>query len=112
MPTIRVLADGSVINAGPKPSRDYSGFLSFIQDPDDTETLTIDWTGYLGSETISTATWTAGGLTLASSAISGKTTTTNVSAVPLNTHGSAEVLMTTSAGRIKNLTVRFYGREA
>lgn len=109
--TVRVLADGSVISAGSKLTRDYFGLLSFQQDPDATDKLTIDWTGYLGSETISTATWTATSLTLASNAISGKTTTVMVSAVPDTSAGTAEVLLTTSGGRIINLTFRFYGRE-
>lgn len=111
MNTVRVLADGSVISAGPKLARDYYGVLAFQQDPDETSLLTIDWTGYLGTETISSITWTATGLTKASEATSGKTTSVKISAVPTNSHGEIEAALTTSGGRIKVVTIRFYARE-
>lgn len=109
--TIRILADGSIQSAGPKLARDYYGVLAFQQDPDETDTLTIDWTGYLGAETISTIAWTATSLTKASETTSGATTTVKISAVPTNSHGEIEAILTTSGGRIKLVTVRFYGRE-
>lgn len=110
-PTLRVLVDGSVQSAGPKAVRDYHGFLAVQQDPDETSLLTIDWTGYLGTETISSITWTATGLTKASEATSGKITTVKISAVPTNSYGEIEAKLTTSGGRIKVVTLRFYARE-
>lgn len=110
-PTIRVLADGSTQSAGPRLAKDYYGFLAFQQDPDETSLLTIDWTGYLGTETISSVTWTATGLTKASEATSGNSTTVKISAVPTNSYGEIEAALTTSGGRIKVVTIRFYARE-
>lgn len=109
---VRVLADGSLTAAGAKLGYDSAGLPFFTQDPNDTDKLTIDWTGFLGTETISTAVWSALGLTVAGSATSGKTTSANVSAVPSNSMGEVSVLLTTSGGRIKTLSVRFYGRDA
>ena len=110
-PVVRILVDGSPQSAGPKMGRDYYGYLAFVQDPEETSLLTVDWTAYLGSETISSATWTADGLTLANNAITGKQTTVNVSAVPERNHGEAKVELTTSSGRVIVRRFRFYGSE-
>lgn len=110
-PVVRILADGSPQSAGPKMGRDYYGYLAFIQDPEETSLLTVDWTGYLGSETISTAVWTAERLTLANDTITGKTTTVKVSAVPERNHGDAKVELTTSSGRVIVRRFRYYGSE-
>ena len=113
MATARVLADGSIISAGSKLVRGYYGLLSVQQDNDETSKLTIDWTAWLGAETISgTPTWTGTGLTVASPTVSGSLTSVLISCVPDNSAGTAEISLVTSGGRSKNLTVRYYGRDA
>lgn len=109
--TVRILADGSVINAGPKPSRDDRGILCWYVDPDSVEILSIDWTGFLGTATITTATWTADGLTITGSSTSGATTSCKISSVPLYSQGTAELVVAVSDGRTAVRRFRFYGRE-
>jgi len=109
-PLVRILSDGSFINAGAKMAVDGGGIISFIQDPAETSKLQLDWTGYLDGETISASAWTAQNLTGASAATSGNITSIMVSAVPLYTHGHVENTITTSGGRISRRRVRFYGQ--
>lgn len=107
--TIRILSDGSFINAGAKMAVDGQGIISFLQDPAATEILQFDWTGYLGTETISSSTWTSEQLTISSPTVSGKVAQVFVSNVPLNTHGGAHNTITTSSGRVQTREARFYG---
>jgi hypothetical protein len=105
---VRILADGSVISAGPKMGRDYWDVPSFNQSREATEELTIDWTGYLKDETISSSVWTATRLSLTNQTTTGDFTSAYVSAIPAGTWGEAKNTVTTSTGRVHPIKIRFY----
>jgi hypothetical protein len=105
---VRILADGSIISAGPKMGRDYFDVPAFTQSPEATEKLTLDWSGYLGAETISSSVWVATRLTLTSQTVSGDTTNAFVSAFPRGSWGEAKNTVTTSGGRVHPVKIRFY----
>lgn len=109
--TVRILSDGSITNAGAKMAIDGAGFASFLQAPEATELLQLDWTGYLGGETISTSAWEAGNLATAGAANTNGVTSVRVSAVPEWSYGYAKNTITTSGSRIATREVRFYGRK-
>jgi hypothetical protein len=107
--TVRVLPDGAVISSGSTPAEIAQGIVAYVQRPSDTDKLTIDWNGFLGSETISSVTWTATNLTVASTTNSAGLTSALISDVPETSHGFLDIKMTSSGGRIKTITVWFYG---
>lgn len=88
---------------------DIDGYLSRYMDKDDTLNLTVDWSDWLGSDTIASATYHGNGLT-----VSGSTATPNTSATVSGVNATpAELLIqiTTTTGIKKSMTLRFYERE-
>jgi hypothetical protein len=106
---IRVLQDGSLISSGSSPADVKQGIVGYVQNPDDTERLTIDFKGWLNGETLSSAVWSGSSLTVGSATTSTPTSYANISAVPESGSGQVTITGTSSGGRIKELTVRFYG---
>jgi hypothetical protein len=107
--TIRVLQDGSLISSGSSPADVRQGVIAYVQNPDDTERLTIDFKGWLNGETLSSATWTASNVTVAGTTTATPTSYSRISGVPESGHGQLTIVGTSSGSRIKELTVRFYG---
>lgn len=81
------------------------GEISFVNDPDATQSFVIDWSNELDSgETISSVAYTANGVTLGSTSNTTTTTTLPVT----GTNGSVEVKVTTSASRVIVKDIWFY----
>src|SRR5262245_25785902 len=106
---IRVLQDGSLISSGSSPADIRNGVVAYVQNPDDTERLTIDFKGWLNGETLSSVVWTASGLTVSGTTTSTPTSHSRISGVPESGGGSVAIVATSSGSRIKELNVNFYG---
>lgn len=88
------------------------GYPSIWKDQDETLTLTVDWSRWLGSATISTSAWaTDDNVTLSGAANTTTTASITLSGDPGN-RSDVTNTMTDSAGNIKQLTIRVYGRDA
>lgn len=108
--TVRVLADGSVISAGPSPAAVQNGVFAYTMNPSDVEKIIMDYTGWLGDETISgNVTWTPFGLTVGNVTTATPETSALISDVPQTSYGQVQIAATSSSGRVKNLFLRFYG---
>lgn len=107
--TIRVLQDGSMISAGSTPADTANGVVAYVQNPDDTELLTIDYKGWLNGETLSSVNWTSSNLTLAGTTNTTLVSSSRVSGVPETGSGNIAIAATSSGSRIKELNVNFYG---
>ena len=80
------------------------GDIFAIQDEDETQDWTLNWLPYLGNDdTISSATFTATGVTVTTSS---NTTTTTTMWVQ-GTTGSVKVQITTAQGRVREKTITF-----
>lgn len=80
---------------------------TFIKDPNATLDYVIDWTDWLGSDTIKTVVWTVpSGLTKVSSSNTTKTATVWLSGGVLNTDYAVVATITTNANRIDDRTLR------
>lgn len=87
---------------------DHEGYSSAYRDNDAVDTLTFDWSRYLGSDTISTSTWeSSGGLTLSSAT----NTTTTATVTVTGTSGDAINKVVTAASATYYRTARFYARD-
>ena len=102
--TVRILASGAV-QPIPPLYRNGAGVMA-DQDTNEIMDYTVDWTGWLGSDTISSSTWTATGVTLASAANTTKQASVRVSAV-VGDSGEALNRVTTALGAVKDVTLRF-----
>ncbi len=109
--TIRMLGDGSLQCAGAQLGYDAYDIAFFMADPDETTPLTIDWTGFLGTDTITLSEWDSDNLTVASEANTTKAASCKISAVPDLSCGTAINTITTTDGQIARRRVRFYGRQ-
>lgn len=108
--TIRVLADGSAISSGPSPASVARGVLGYAMNPADVEKITMDYTGWLGAETISgNVSWTPQGMSVGNVTTSTPQSSALVSDVPQTSYGQIAVKVTSSAGRMKTLFLRFFG---
>lgn len=107
--TIRVLASGRAQALTPL-YYDIDGFIASDQDADETMNYTVDWSGWLGADTISSSTWTAENVTLGSAANTAKQTSMRISGVTGS--GKAVNRVTTAAAAVKDLTIRFKEAEA
>ena len=72
--------------------------LTFRRDVNDIRTLTIDYTGELGSDTISTASASTTNITAATPAISSNIVTTSLSGGSEGTTAKVDMTITTTAG--------------
>lgn len=87
---------------------DNEGYPSAYKDEDSVESHMMDWSRFLGTDTISSSSWaTTGGV--ATSGASNTTTTTTVTVT--GTDGAAVNTVITAAGRTYIRTIRFYGRQ-
>lgn len=77
---------------------------SYAKDPSDTIDYAMSW-HHLGTDTISTATWTSDGLTVVSSSISGQVTTCFVSGGTAGDVTNLTCTITTGMGRTLQRTV-------
>ena len=90
--------------------RDADGYDAVWKDPDSVLDYTVDWSRWLGSDTISTSAWTVDGITKDSD--SSTTTTTTIWVSGGNSpYGSATNKIVTAGGRTVERTIRFYRRE-
>lgn len=105
MRTLRIFSGGH--EHGAEFVKDDEGFTSLTMDEDETLDITLDWTGWLGTDTISTSTFTGDGVTAASSTNTTKTATTTLSA-PGTPYGSVVNQIVTAGGKTKRKTVRVY----
>lgn len=70
----------------------------------DSVDLVIDWTGWLGSESVSSAAWDAdSGITLSGTTVTSKTTPVTVTAGTSSGKQRAEVKMTTDGGQVRSM---------
>jgi len=106
--TLRVLASEARVWA------DGAGVLDDAQMParrtheDETASYTVDWTGWLGSDTISTSSWTADNTTL-SGASSGTTSATVKATSPAaGTHADLTNTIVTAGGLTGVARFRLY----
>ena len=84
---------------------------SAYHDPDDVADFEIDWSRWLGADTISTQTSKSdGGVTVDSSSISGTSTLLQVSG-DAGEFSEVTVFVTSAASLKRTLVIRFYGRE-
>jgi len=91
------------------------GLPQILKDPNASLDYRIDWSDWLGTDTISTSTWTvspAGGLTLGSSSVAAKTATTFLSGGTAGQVVRVTNRITTAIGRIddRSFNVRLVER--
>lgn len=80
---------------------------TFTKDPSAVLDYTVDWTDYLGSDTISTVTWTvAVGITQSASMFASKTATIWLSGGTAGTNYTVACLVVTAAGRTDERTIQ------
>ena len=85
---------------------------TFTKDPDATLDYQIDWSSWLGSDTISTSTWTVpSGITKDSDTASTTTTTIWVSGGTAGTSYELVNRIVTAAGRTDDRTIQINVRE-
>lgn len=82
---------------------DNDGVLATSKHEDDEIQLVLDWTNYLGSDTISSVTYTDHGVTT-----SGKSNTTTATTATITKTGWTEIEVTMASGRTVTRQVRFY----
>lgn len=109
MRTIRILAGGRV-TAASDWWKDRDGYWSTSMDPDEIRDLTIDWTGWLEGDTITTSTFTPDGITENSESNTTTSATCWLTA-PNDPYGSTVNEIETTAGRTKRMTVRIYYKD-
>lgn len=106
---IRVLENGRIATRG--LNRQDSG-VALSVDEDETLPISVDWSSFLGSDTIDSVTNNATGATISGAS---NTTTTTTFKVTSSSSGIIEHRITTAAGTVKELpifingTSRFYG---
>jgi len=97
--TIKVLENGRTVSRG--VNRNGNSPLIY-QDEDETLPYTVDWSGWLGSDTIASVTNTTHGPTI--SAASNTTTTASLT-ITASQNGYIEHKITTAAGSVKELRI-------
>lgn len=107
--TINILQDGSLISPGSTPAEIRNGVIGYVQNPDDTEKLTLNFKGWLNGETLSSVTWESSNLTVGTVTSTSPTSYALVSGVPETGSGQIAITATSSGGRIKELNINFYG---
>lgn len=121
MPTVRVMADGRPILATPGRT-DRHGIPVFNVGGGNTIKLTIDYTGFLGSDTYDSGSWTVNNATQGTATQSGGVVTTllvmpdlimgeytpSVASADMITAVSVVHRLVTTEGRIQNTPVRFW----
>lgn len=105
MKTLRILAGGSAYGQG--FYIDEAGYWSFGMGENDVQDFTIDWTGWLEGDTISTSLFTPTSLTENSESNTTTSATCFVTS-PDDPYGYTANTITTAAGRTKKMTVRVY----
>lgn len=95
----RILEQGKLILRGLKPR---GRCLVATQDEDETLAYTINWSGWLGSDTIASVTNTATGITLSGTS---NTTTTATFSLSGKRSGWLEHRITTAGGNTKELLI-------
>ncbi|MBC8158275.1 MAG: hypothetical protein H8E94_02975 [Alphaproteobacteria bacterium] len=105
MKTLRVLAGGRAHGAG--FFKDKDGYWSISMDPNEVRDITIDWTGWLEGDTVSTSAFAPTSLTENSES---NTTTSSTCWVtsPADPYGYTKCTIVTASGRTKKLTIRVY----
>ena len=101
------------MNTYAKPSRnrffeDADGYPSVWMDKDEVDSFTFDWSRDLGSDTISTSTWTGNGLTVDSSSNTTTAATAVISAA--GDVSEAKNTIVTAGGLTRERTLRVYLR--
>lgn len=96
---IKVLEQGKTILRGLKPR---GNAVVAAQDENETLDYTVNWSGWLGSDTISSVTNTSTGLTVSSAS---NTTTAATFKLSGSISGWLEHRITTAAGRTKELLI-------
>lgn len=109
MAAIRMLAGGAWSFATPG-TIGMDGAPEFEIGAGGTDRLTLDYSGYLGGETIVGSNFTADGLTLSASASAGKQAFALVTAPESFSGGSVTHRMSNSGGRAIVTTMRFRSR--
>lgn len=96
---VRILAQGKMIRRGVKPR---GKAIVACQDSNETLPYTINWSGWLGTDTIASVTNTATGITVSGAS---NTTTTATFSLSGTRSGWLEHRITTAAGSVKELLV-------
>lgn len=92
MPTLRILGDGRAVYATPGQG-DWSALPTFTVGSSETVKMTLDYTAWLGGDTIFDSAWTVNGGTSGTETISGAVVT-----VLINTPTSPVTLASNNAG--------------
>ena len=87
--------------------RDRDRVWSIEMDTGEVLDLTVDWTGWLAGDTISTSTWSVENITKNSDSKTTTAATAWLTAVS-DPRGKAENTIVTAAGRTKQITIRVY----
>ena len=109
MRTLRILTDGGA--EGVPFFRDRDGIWAVRADPAEVMDYTLDWTGWLAGDTISTSSWKAEDATVNSSSNTTSSTTVWATA-PTDPYGSVTNTIVTTGGRTKKLRLRLYYQAA
>lgn len=86
-----------------KYGRDASGALFTSKDYDDDVQLVLDWSGYLGDDTISSVAYSDNGVTTSS-----KTNTTTTSTCTVTGLGFVDITITAASGRTYVQRVKYH----
>lgn len=103
MPTVRILAEGQSYLAS--PGQMCGDTFVFGTKAGDTALLTLDYTGFVGSDTVASSVW-SGDITATGPALSGAIAMARF-AIPDSACGQYEILntLTTTNGRVEKTTV-------
>jgi hypothetical protein len=96
---IKVLQQGKMIRRGVKPR---GGSIVANQDSNETLNYTVNWSGWLGSDTIASVINDETGITVSAASNTATTTTFTLSSTR---SGWLEHRITTTAGRVKELMI-------
>tara|TARA_R100001443_G_scaffold47628_1_gene60202 strand:+ start:145 stop:489 length:345 start_codon:yes stop_codon:yes gene_type:complete len=90
--------------------KDHKGYPSFWKDKDEVLTYTVDWSRFLGTDTIASSTWTVNSVTSAATTNTTTQTTIKVSGDPGN-EGWANNKIVTAGGSTKEQSIKFFHRD-
>ena len=93
-----------IIGSKPRFFHDVDGLLAVAKHEDAVESFVLDWADELGSDTISSATFDANGVTVDSSS----NTTTTTSMTISKSGGHVDVTVVTAGGSTLEKRLRFY----
>jgi len=80
--------------------------ISAVKDPNSVEDFALNWTLEIGSDTISSATWSAVGVTVDSDSLAGAVTTARLSGGTVGKPARTTCHVVLASGQVKERTIR------